>query len=255
MDFPVADIELPSQLAAPPALVELQELRGDSDLSPDEAAGGVRFRAIRQEGLRMGAQTGLAHRYSMIMEYLNGNEPKLNVTFSFNPFIRDGRLLVPSIQEAQNQFVLDEQTGEASIVRNAYTVLEEARIVSVTPTWRDYLYQEYTYPEAPHRSVLPRTESEARVWEQSLKEGWVAGLSQADSIYDDRLAALTQAVEGRHLYNTLESKNVFTPASLQVVANKVTFNGRTMNVGEVIYSIRGQANFKNAQEWRPVWTR
>ncbi|MBF6615580.1 MAG: type IV secretory system conjugative DNA transfer family protein [Candidimonas sp.] len=256
MDFPVAEVGIPAHLEAPAALVELKGLRGSKPESEDESSeGGIRYKAIRQEGLRVGAQTGLAHRYEMIMEYMSAVEPKLNVVFSFNGFVNDGRLLVPAVTEAPNRFVRDEQSGEVRVIRNAYTVEEEARIVSVVPTWRDYLWQEYSYPEKPHRSLLPRTDAEVKAWEQAINEGWRAGVHQADTIYSDRLAMLTRAVEGRNLYKTLESKNMFSPAALQAVSNRVTFNGRTMNVGEVIYTINTPGNYTSSGSWRPVWTR
>lgn len=256
MDFPVANVSIPSHLEAPAALVELKALRGGAEgAEEEEGAGGLRFRAIRQEGLRVGAQTGLAHRYGMVMEYLGGVENKINVIFSFNGFVKDGRLLVPAVVEVPNQFVGDTETGEVRVIRNAYTIEEEARIVSVVPTWRDYLWQEYAYPENPHRSLLPRTDAEAQAWQEAVTEGWRAGVHQADTIYSDRLAMLTKAVEGRNLYKTLESKQMISPAALQVVSNRVTFNGRTMNVGEIIYTINNPSNYTSSDTWRPVWTR
>ncbi|WP_326430291.1 type IV secretory system conjugative DNA transfer family protein (plasmid) [Stutzerimonas frequens] len=256
MDFPVAEMSVPAHLEAPAPLVELKGLRGGSvDDAEEEGAGGLRYKAIRQEGLRVGAQTGLAHRYSMVMSYLKAVEPKLNVVFSFNGFVKDGRLLVPAVVEIPNQFVRDETSGEVRVIRNAFTIEEEAKIVSVVPTWRDYLWQEYSYPEKPHRSLLPRTDAEAKAWEEAVNEGWRAGVSQADTIYQDRLAMLTKAVEGRNLYRTLESKKMVSPAALKIVSNRVTFNGRTMNVGEVIYNIGSAANYTASDTWRPVWTR
>ncbi|CAM5368396.1 hypothetical protein SSTU70S_05717 [Stutzerimonas stutzeri] len=256
MDFPVAEVSIPSHLESPAVLVEMKGLRGKSESEGGlEGAGGIRIKAIRQEALRLGAQTGLAHRYTMIMEYLDSVEPKLNVTFNFSGFVRDGRLLVPAVTEVTNQFKQDPESGEATVVRSAVTVEEEARIISVVPTWRDYLWQEYGYPEQPHASLLPRSPAEVKVWEDAVNEGWRAGVSQADLIYDDRLALLTKAVEGRHAYLMLENKKVFSPAALQITKNQITFNGRTVNVGEVIYTIDTPASYTSAQEWRPVWTR
>jgi len=256
MDFAVAEVSIPSGMASAPVLTELKSLRGTKEESAKEKEeGGLRYKAIRQEGLRVGAQSGLAYRYGLIMQYLHKVEPKLNVTYSFNGFIKDGRLLVPAVVEVRNKFQLDPEKGEARVVRNAVTVEEEARIVSVVPTWRDYLWQEYSMPEMPHPSLLPRTDAESLAWSQAVDQGWKAGVSQADEIYSDRLAQLTKAVEGRHTYITLENKKMFSPASLRVVANKVTFNGRTMNVGETIYTVGNEAGYTPAKDWAPVWTR
>lgn len=260
MDFQVSEVTLPSHLASPPELVELKQMRGQGGSEGEGGdgftkEGGIRFKAMRQEALRVGAQSGLAYRYGMLMQYMEGVEPKLNVIFSFNGFVKDGRLLVPAVVEVPNQFVRDEQSGEVRVIRNAYTIEEEAKIISVAPTWRDYLWQEHAYPEKPHESLLPKTDSESKVWQASVTEGWKAGVAQADEVFEDRLAALAKAVEGRNLYKTLEAKKMVSPAALKVVSNKVTFNGRTMNVGEIIYSVSDKANYTAAQDWSPVWSR
>lgn len=254
MDFPIADHQLPPHLQAPPALERMQELRG-REKSDGDVASGVRIRAIRQEGLRVGAQTGLAERYSMIMEYLDSVENKINVTFSFAGFVRDGRLLIPAIIESQNNLSYDPETGTATEVRKAYTIEEEARVVTSVPTWRTYLYQTYKYPDPPHESLLPRTSDEVAEWKRAINEGWRAGVSQADMNFQDRKAELTRAVEGRHLYLTMEAKEMVSPAALRIQENKVTFNGRTMNVGEIIYSISSDAQYKTATGWEPIWSR
>lgn len=255
MDFAVAEIDVQGQLQSPAALVELQSLRGTKD-SVDvktKDGGGLRFRSMRQEGLRLGAQAGLAERYSMIMEYVGKNESKANVIFSFSGFVDDGNLLVPAIHQAQNQFRVD--GDEARVVSNSYTIAEEARIISSVPTWRDWLYQEYETPEKPHYSLLPRTANEVKAWEDAVRDGWKAGWVQANDIYSDRLNDLTRSVEGRYLYRFLEDKKMIKPSSLKVERNKVTFNGRTMNIGEVIYSVDSKSNYTSGDTWRPVWSR
>lgn len=255
MDFAVADIDVHGQLEAPSALIELQSLRGlkkEVEVKTKDG-GGLRFRAMRQEGLRLGAQAGLAERYSMIMEYVDKNETKANVIFSFAGFVNDGNLLVPAIHQAQNQFKVDGK--EARIVSNSYTIAEEARIVSSVPTWREWLVQEYEQPEQPHHSLLPRTPSEITAWEQAVQEGWRSGVVQANDIYSDRLNDLTRAVEGRYLYRVLEQKKMIQPSALRVDRNVVTYNGRTMNIGEIIYSVESNANYTSSDKWKPVWSR
>ncbi|KKN85128.1 hypothetical protein LCGC14_0282970 [marine sediment metagenome] len=254
MDFPVVDVELPSQLQTSSELEAMVNLKG-REVEDRDVSTGIRIRAIRQEGLRVGAQTGLAARYSMIMEYWSSVEEKLNVTFSFTGFVREGRLLMPAIVQVDNALSYDPETGAATQVQKAYTVEEEARVVTSIPTWRDYVYQVYERPEAPHESLLPRNDEEVDEWKKALREGWTAGVFQADQIYEDRVNQLVRAVEGRHLYRTLEAKNMISPAALRVESNRVTFNGRTMNIGETIYMVGGDAQYNTAADWKPVWTR
>ena len=254
MDFPVADITLPAHLEPPAHLEHMVAMRGSGEEAIDLEAG-IRLRAIRQEGLRVGAQTGLAQRYEMIVSFLKTIEPKLNVTYNFNGFLKDGRLLVPSLVKVENSFTIDNAAGTATETRVSYTVEEEASIVSTAPTWRDYLWREYAYPEPPHKSLLPRSDDEAEAWKRALREGWRSGVHQADESFQDNMARLTLAVEGRHLYTTLESQRVISPAALQINSSRVTFNGRTMNVGETLYSVGQPVEYRGSQEWKPIWTR
>lgn len=254
MDFPVADVVLPEHLEAPAALMEIVNMRGKAE-GEDDVGGGIRIRAIRQEALRLGAQTGLAERYSMIMEFMDKTEHRLNVTFNFSGFVRDGRLLVPAIAETTSRLTANHDDGSLTHVSKTYTIEEEARLVTSIPTWRDYLFQVYQYPEKPHHSLLPRNKKEEEVWKSAVIEGWGAGVNQADMIYQDRMNRLTKAVEGRHLYRTLEAKNVISPAALQIQENKITFNGRSMNIGEVIYNVSNPSEFKASEGWEPVWTK
>jgi len=78
----------------------------------------------------VGAQAGLSARYSMIMEYLDHNESKANVIFSFAGFVNDGNLLVPAIHQDQNQFRVDGE--EARVVQNSYTIAERQNRVLCT---------------------------------------------------------------------------------------------------------------------------
>lgn len=253
VDFPVADLPS-SQIEIPGEIRKISELKGAESKDPGaDEKNKLRADAIRQEGLRVGAQSGLAYRYDMIMDYLDKVEPKLNVTFNFAPFVRDSHLLIPSVVEVSDQLTME--GNDVHRVKTGITVEEEARVVTSIPTWRDYLYQRYDAPELPHETLYPRTDYEVSAWKKGLIDGWNAGVYQANEVYTDRLNQLAKAVEGRHEYDTLEAKHMFIPADLRVVSNQVTFRGRTMNVGEQIISIGQPGNFTEVKKWAPIWTR
>jgi hypothetical protein len=50
------------------------------------------------------------------------------------------------------------------------------------------------------------------------------------------------------------SLGMINPAALKITEGSVTFNGRTMNVGETILQISDDANFKNLDNWKSAWT-
>lgn len=253
IDFPIAEMPA-SQIEMSTELRQISELKGrdQKELNADEV-NQLRTDAISQEGLRVGAQAGLAYRYGMLMDYLEAVERKMNVTYNMSQFVRDGHLLIPSVIEVQNQY--SKEGDEVRVVKAGVTIQEEAQVISTVPTWRDYLYQRYEKPDLPHETLYPKTDVEAAAWKKALLTGWNAGVYQANANYSDRLSQLVRAVEGRYQYITLENRNMFTPADLKVVNSQVTFRGRTMNVGEQIIGIGQLGNFTEVKTWEPVWTR
>lgn len=237
------------------ALGDLKRKRAAKKAIADEVVGtSLRTAAIRQEALRVGAQTGLSMRYQAIIGYLDQNESRLNVLFNFAPFV-DGKLLMPAVSKMQDTFSVNEDSGSATIIRNSYTITEEARIISNAPTWRDYLYQVYDMPEESHYSVLPATPTEIAAWESSVEEGWKAGITMADEVFSDRLASLSKSLEDRYRYQLLLNQGVVTKPVVGVDARTITYNGRTLNVGETIYTVEQPANYTASPSWRPVWTK
>lgn len=236
-------------------LVELKKMRSTRKMVKDELSNdSLRFTAVRQEGLRVGAQAGLSSRYEALTKYMAANESRMNVTFNFAPFI-DGKMLMPAVSKMQDTFTLDESGEQATVVRNSYTISEEARIISNPPNWRDYLWQTFEPPKESHYSILPNTPSEVAVWQEAVDEGWRAGIIMADEIFSDRLAELTKAIEDRYRYQLLLNQKVVQAPVLGVDRRTITYNGRTLNVGETIYTVEQPVNYTASPSWRPVWTK
>lgn len=255
MDMPVADIQ--SVYVAQASSAYLNELKrmkgfGAEAMRDDTITSGLRLTAIRQEGLKVGGQGGLSVRYGEIVSYLDANESRLNVIFSFAPFV-DGKLLLPAIASEQGRVKLE--GGNATVIKSSYTITDEAKIIASVPTWRDYLYQEYARPAKPHHSILPKTKAEQVAWERAVEEGWNGGLVMADEIFSDRLAALTKSVEDRYRYKTLLQQRVVAAPKVDVSTNAITYNGRSMNVGEVLYSVSTPVNYTASPTWRAVWSK
>lgn len=254
--FPTAVIsDARGALTSTNELIKLKRKRSTKKAIKDELDNsGMRVSSVRQEGLRIGAQTGLSKRYTAIVKYLEANENRLNVLYNFAPFV-DGKLLLPAVAKMQDTFALDESTGEATTIRNSYTISEEARIIANVPTWRDYLVQDFGMPEDPHYSILPSNDIEAAAWEEALDEGWLAGITMADEIFSDHVAQLTKTLEERYRYQLLLNQGVVSAPVLGVDRRSISYNGRTLNVGETIYSVEQPVNYTATPNWRPVWTR
>ena len=57
----------------------------------------------------------------------------------------------------------------------------------------------------------------------------------------------------RKNFTNLVALNMMSPPTLDTSESKITFNGRTMNVGEVVYRIGEDANYKSLEGWTTAW--
>lgn len=243
---------------APDELTNLYRLKfAYSDEEKEQAkrseVAGLRIASIRQEGLRQGTLTGLHWRYGVINEHLDKNTGVLDRVFSFTPFLENERILVPSVSRSRGVQEFDVEGEQYREAAARMTIAEEARLVSVAPTFRDYLYREYELPAPPHPVILPTNSHERAIWEKAVEEGWRLGIEQANTIFEDSVYELQNAIDGRINYRVLVATGYIEPAALQVTDMGVTYNGRTMNVGESLYQIATEAQYRPVTEWRAVW--
>lgn len=244
------EAKAPDELSS---LYQMRAARTDSERADAESGrlSGLRLNAVRQEALRQGATSGLSWRYTMILDQLEQNEGTLERVFNFAPFLEDGRVLVPAVARTEAIQSFDDD-GYTEVLAS-FTIREEARIVSVAPTFRDYLYREYQPPSPPHPMLLPKNSEEQAAWKAAIMEGWELGVEQADQVFSDNLYQLQRAVEGRINYRAMLAMGYIEPASVQVTDVGVTFNGRTLNVGESFVQIKTEARYRPVGDWRAVW--
>lgn len=212
----------------------------------------LRTPAIKETALAFGAQAGLHWRYAQINELIESKWRGRLDQASFRPFILDGRILMPSIliMKDDENYLSDTKLVESNI---SFKVAEEAKIVSVAPTYRNYLIR-YFEPPKPVNSILkPGTDAENKIWRKALKDGFITGVRMADEIFNDGLLKMERDIRGRVNYSKMISLKMISPAALKVTERGVTFNGRTMNVGETIYEITDNASYKSMDEWRTAW--
>ena len=213
--------------------LKLKELRSDT---------------IYRSARAYATQAGLYWRYSKINNLISTKyEPVLD-QISFRPFIEQGVILIPSILESREERSLS--NGVLTEVRASYYVDEEAEIVSEAPTFRDYLYREFAKPKELHAALQPKNDKEKEAWDKGSKEGWQLGIDQADEIFLDGFYEFEKDITGRITFLKMKALNMIGDAELRVNLNGITFNGRAMNVGEVLYTIDSPAQYLEMQGWR-----
>lgn len=132
----------------------------------------LREESIKETALSIGARAGLIHRSIKIAEELKQMEGDLD-KLNFGALMIDKNLMPPVITEGKETVKKDSEdmlkTADA-----VYRIEIPERLVTVVPTWRDYLYQGLVIKdsgvEKPHDSLLPKTDYEKEVWKKMLKK-------------------------------------------------------------------------------------
>ncbi|MFA0809384.1 type IV secretory system conjugative DNA transfer family protein [Microbulbifer epialgicus] len=220
----------------------------------DQGVKQIRLKTLKQAAFSWGVQEGLYWRYEEIVESLEQQSLELHTVFSFNKFIVDGKMLMPSVIEAERIF---EQSTESTIrtVNISYTLDKPARMVPSPPTWRDYLLRHIDEPQQPHEVIFPRTKEEAKAWRESLDSGFEEGVRQANDIFEIDLRRLQKDIEGMYRFRKLLAMGIVTMPKISMSKYSVIEldNGKTLNINDVIYSITTQSDFNETDKWQPFF--
>lgn len=229
-----------------------KDATGKSDKDPKKAQDTLRENTIESTAVGFAAQAGLKWRYENINKIIKSKYEGRLDEVNFRPFVTDKNILTPSIliTKDEENFESPQKLIKSNI---NFVVADEARIVSVPPTYRDYLIRNFTEPKKIHPALKPRDEMEMEAWKKGILKGWMIGVKQANDIFADGLLRLERDIQGRVNYRKMVSLKMISPAALKVTKRGVTFNDRTMNVGETVYEITNVANFTNLEDWRSAW--
>lgn len=235
----------------PVVLQRLMGLKSSKPIRVDKAVS-LRQPELDVTALSIGSSAGLKWRYDQIMNnILEPNSQYLDRIFNFNRFMADGKIFLPAVRIAKDDISFDE--NKQTLIRVSYTISEEAILRSAAPSFRDYLYHDFPSPEDPHWKLMPENSQEERRWREKIKEGFEQGILQANDIYFDNLAEMKSDYLDRQNFLNLVAKNMISKPSILVQKNGITFNGRTMNVGEIVYEMSEEAQYLEHSNWRSVW--
>lgn len=232
--------------SAPSTLGNLQRLSS----SKASTVGAIRSQGLRDTALSVGARGGLAWRAEHINDILLKNQSLLSRVFNFNAMLLEKNVLPPVLTEAQKTLSL---TGFDTIrvADRTYQIVHQARFVTTVPTWREYLWLSYSAPEAPDRTLLPRTREERLIWKRFVEEGWRAGVQQADLIFQENIARLKRDYEGMVRYRSLQAKNMVSAPFVAQLDMGVTGGGSDLTINDRILRITAFPSLQNeSQEWR-----
>jgi len=229
-----------------------ESLSGLQRLTSSKASkiGVIRSQGLRDTALGVGARGGLAWRATQINHTLKQNEKMLTRIFNFNAMLLEKNVLPPVLNEARNTLDLA-GIDTIRVAERTYQIVNQARFVTATPTWRDYLWMSYTPPEAPDRTLLPKNREERLIWKRYVEQGWQAGVQQADLIFQENIARIKRDYNGMLRYRTLLAKNMVSAPFVAQMDMGITGGGSDMTVNDRILRITAfPALQADGNEWK-----
>ncbi|NTU76207.1 MAG: type IV secretion system DotC family protein [Alphaproteobacteria bacterium] len=231
----------------PPTLLELQEQKTGSTARADAVGLQIRNDALREAALSYGARGGLAFRTFEIQRRLAEYETSLGRTFDFKRLLiaaPSGLLIEPPVvSEAQRAVIVNGGGQEAAVADRVYRINRVARIVTAARDWRLYMERDWGRVDPPPGLLLPRDSEERKNWRESVREGWDAGMQQAEETFEADLDRMTNDFVGMTRYRELLAQNMISPPYALQQDRGVTGGGAEMRIGDRELAITGPSAF------------
>ncbi len=246
---------LPEASPPPPSLADLQGQSSDGEApKPEEMGLQIRNDALREAALSYGARGGLASRTFEIQRRLAEHDSSLSKTFNFSRLLvaaPSGLIIEPPIvSEAQRAVIVNGGGQEAAVADRVYRINQAARIVTAARDWRLYLERDWGVVDPPPGLLLPRTDEEQLQWKKWVKEGWDAGVQQAEETFEADLDRLSNDFTGMVRYRELLAQGMISPPYATHQDYGVTGNGSEMRVGDRGLMITGPSTFiQRSDRW------
>lgn len=212
----------------------------------------IRLQALRETATSLGARGALAWQSKKINKTLSSQSNYLDDIFNFNRLLIKQHILPPIIVESESLLnIADEKT--IRMADKTYKIIQQARLITVPPTWRDYLLLHYKKPDLPHSAMLPHGPNEVKIWNRYLKEGWFAGVQQANTIFLASLNRLKRDYLGMVLYRRLLKEGVITSPTISVADLGITGNSNEMRINDAIMRITEKSNLQlDSRKWKAI---
>lgn len=249
-----ADVDSLAELRAPVAEVRSAGVLGVG-AAPNNTLSS-RQRAVQDAACSVGARGGLASAGARISKWLESRADALDAKFPFGILLlRDG--VLPAVV-TESRDLVSQDRGQDSIRygKLQYRIVEQARFVTVTPTWRDYLYA--GLPSAadrvnlPSSGLLPRDSEEKSIWNEAVRRCWADGESQAKSIEELNFNRFERDYGGMTRYRILVQHGVITAPVVSTQIAEAIRKAGELTLDDVTKRITTQPDFDGRVISRPV---
>lgn len=214
----------------------------------------IRRNAIEQESYSIGAQAGLYWRYNGIVHILETSQMStlLDQAFDFNRAMSGNNILLPVISEARESFVMTDDGQTARSSQRSWEIIENSRITTTVPTWREYLYQFTEAPNSAPSGLMPYNPTEQSIWQTGLCAGFQGGIDQANMIFGDRLTRLVRDYSGMLRFRMLAEQKIVSLPSVDEGYLGISVQSDKVHVDDRIIRITEPVRFNDPNQWQAV---
>lgn len=214
------------------------------------SSGKIRIMALRETALSIGAQSALAYRAKCIDEKLIKEARRLDTIYDFNSLILKHNILPPVLLEGRNILNLAD-SYTIRVADRVYKIAKQSRFVTTPPNWRQYLWMDYKKPDYPHVTLLPKTKEERELWAQCVEQAWKDGIEQANTIFEENVARITQDFIGMIRYRKLLAMNMISPPFVSHTELGVTGDSEKIYIDDRVLRITALPALNvNSKEWK-----
>ncbi len=229
-----------------------------SSLSQSAKAAGPEISEMRRNALvdmasNYGNSAGLAWKLKKITnEEIKQMENKLDTLYNFSDprLSLESGVLLPVIEEGQSNYAQNSD-DEVRFSDKAFKIVAPSKIVSVYPTWRNYLSFSIPTFEEPPKAFLPQNPAEAAIWDEQVKMGWEAGVMQAMHWFQASKDRLDRDFNGMIKSRQLIAQGILTMTVVSRQNLGVTGGGRDLSINDQIFKIVDHsALVSDEKEWK-----
>lgn len=244
--------------------IHYQDVKSKLLLSDGEAVDSkkrLKYNAMRDAALALGAQHGYIRRMDAIKDVLRENESMLDNIYDFSVLMKlvnedenEMYLLPPILQEGKNVTKVSNDGRRIEISGKYYRIAREERLVSIAPNWRQYLIFDVPVKTSTPPDVLlpePGTEEE-RLWAEWVEKGWMAGTKQAENEMKFRIRRLGDDFVGMIKYMVLVEDGKMSEPVIASSRRNVVGGGDEMYEDQRVIQLSIPSGLNpNVGDWKP----
>ena len=212
----------------------------------------MRARVLKDTAMSLGAQAGLSWASEQINVRMNNDRKYLDSIFNFNGMVLSHGVMPPVLEQGNNSLNLADP-NTIRVADRTYKIIQQARFATTPPNWREYLWLDFSKPELPNKTLLPRNSEEQMVWKKGIRRGWEKGIEQSHSIFQQNLARLKRDYRGMMIYRKLLQEKMISPPFVARTELGVTGDGSDMRINDQVLRIVALPQLQtNSRHWNAI---